>query len=66
VREVLGLVAPMAREAAARWLATLPPARQDAELAAAARRDRVELAQAAVAPLGRLLDALEAGEALPG
>ena len=66
VREVLGLVAPMAREAAARWLAALPPARQEAELAAAARRDRVMLARAALAPLGRLLEALEAGQTLPG
>jgi hypothetical protein len=66
VREVLGLIGPAAREAAVAWLLSLDPRRQDAELAAAARRDRVELAQAAVAPLGRLLDALEAGEALPG
>jgi hypothetical protein len=65
VREVLGLVAPATRDAAARWLAALTPARQDAELAAAARRDRVTLAQAALAPLRRLLDALEAGETLP-
>jgi hypothetical protein len=47
------------------WLGALPTARQAAELDAAARRDRVELATAALAPLGRLLDALEAGAALP-
>jgi hypothetical protein len=65
VREVLGLIGPAVREAAVAWLATLGPSRQEAELAAAARRDRVALAQAALAPLGRLLDALEAGTALP-
>jgi hypothetical protein len=48
------------------WLLALDPARQEAELAAAARRDRVELARAALGPLGRLLDGLEAGECLPG
>jgi hypothetical protein len=65
VREVLGLIGPSVRAAAVAWLLALNPARQEAELAAAARRDRVELAGAALAPLGRLLDALEAGEALP-
>jgi hypothetical protein len=65
VREILGLVAPTARDAAARWLAALPPARQEAELATAARRDRVTLARAALLPLGRLLDALETGATLP-
>ena len=65
VREVLGLIGPSVREAAVAWLLALDPARQEAELAAAARRDRVELARAALAPLGRLLDALEAGGALP-
>jgi hypothetical protein len=65
VREVLGLVAPAARDAAACWLAALAPARQETELAAAARRDRIALAKAAVAPLGRLLDAVESGATLP-
>jgi hypothetical protein len=65
VREVLGLVGAVVREAAVGWLLALAPARQEAELAAAARRDRVTLATAALGPLGRLLDALEAGEALP-
>jgi hypothetical protein len=65
VREVLGLVAPAARDAAARWLAALPPARQESELTAAARRDRVTLAKAALLPLGRLLDAVETGAMLP-
>jgi hypothetical protein len=65
VREVLGLVAPAIRDAAARWLAALPPARQQAELAAAAGRDRVALARAALGPLARLLDAVEAGATLP-
>jgi hypothetical protein len=65
VREVLGLIGPGAREAAVAWLLALDPLRQEAELAAAARRDRVELARAALAPLGRLLDLLEAGAGLP-
>ena len=64
-REVLGLIGPAVREAAASWLEALPAARQEAELAAAAHRERVTLARAAVAPLGRLLDAVEAGAALP-
>jgi hypothetical protein len=66
VREVLGLVGPGVREAAALWLEALPPARRAAELEAAARRDRGTLAAAAVGPLGRLLDAVAAGAALPG
>ncbi len=65
VREVLGLIGPSVREAAVAWLLTLDPARQEAELAGAARRDRVELARAALAPLGRLLDLLEADAGLP-
>jgi hypothetical protein len=65
VREVLGLIGPAVRDAAVGWLDSLPPARQEAELRAAAHRDRVSLATAALAPLGRLLDALEAGGALP-
>jgi hypothetical protein len=65
VREVLGLIGPPVREAAASWLEALPVARQEAELVAAARRDRVAVATAALAPLGRLLEAVEAGAALP-
>jgi hypothetical protein len=65
VREVLGLIGPGVREAAVAWLLALDPPRQEAELAASARRDRVRIAQAALAPLGRLLDALEGGAALP-
>jgi hypothetical protein len=63
VREVLGLIGPALRNAAVTWLEALPSARQEAELEAAAGRDRVMLATAALAPLGHLLDALEAGEA---
>lgn len=66
VREVLGLIGPAVRDAAVTWLEALPATRQEAELAGAARRDRVVLASAALAPLGRLLDLLEAGAALPG
>lgn len=65
VREILGLIGPAVRDAAVGWLDTLPPARQEAELRTAAHRDRVGMATAALAPLGRLLDALEAGAALP-
>jgi hypothetical protein len=65
VREVLGLVGPAVREAATEWLLDLGPARQQEELAAAAERDRTALAQLALPPLGRLLDAVGAGQALP-
>lgn len=65
VQEVLGLIGPAVREAAASWLEALPEARQEAELQAAAHRDRAALAAAALTPLGRLLDAVEAGAALP-
>ena len=65
VREVLGLVGPAVREAAVGWLEELAPARQQEELGAAAGRDRTQLAERALAPLGRLLDALGAGAALP-
>jgi hypothetical protein len=61
VRDVLGLIGPAVRETAVDWLAGLDPERQAEELAAAARRDRAALAQQALAPLGRLLDALGAG-----
>ncbi|HEX2499846.1 MAG TPA: hypothetical protein VHO73_00215 [Methylomirabilota bacterium] len=65
VREVLGLIGPSIRAAATAWLEAVPAGRQEAELEAAARRNRVTLAAAALAPLGRLLDALAAGAALP-
>jgi hypothetical protein len=65
VREVLGLIGPAVRETAVAWLEAVPAGRRDAELEAAARRDRVGLAGIALAPLGRLLDALERGAGLP-
>ena len=65
VREVLGLIGPAVRDAAVAWLEAVPAARQEAELEASARRDRIALARAALAPLGCLLDALAAGAALP-
>ena len=65
VREVLGLIGPAVRDAAVAWLDAVPTAQQEDELEGAARRDRVTLATAALGPLGRLLDALEAGTALP-
>jgi hypothetical protein len=66
LRDVLGLIGPAVRAAAVDWLGGLAPARQEEELAAAAERDRAALAQMALPPLGRLLDALGAGAALPG
>jgi hypothetical protein len=65
VGEVLALVGPAVRRAAAAWLDAEPPARQQALLEQAGRRDRTALAALTAAPLGRLLDALSAGEALP-
>jgi hypothetical protein len=65
VREVLGLIGPAVRDAAVAWLEAGSSERQEAELEASARRNRVTLATAALAPLGRLLDALAAGTALP-
>jgi hypothetical protein len=66
VRDVLGLIGPAVRETAVEWLLGLDLARQEQELAPAAQRDRATLAHAALVPLGRLLDALGAGQALPG
>ena len=66
VRDALGLIGPAVREAAVSWLLGLNPARQEEELAAAGARDRTALAETALAPLGGLLDALGAGQALPG
>jgi hypothetical protein len=65
VRTVLDLVGGPARALAAAWLAAEPPARQEAWLAAAAAIDRRQLAAQAAPALGRLLDALEVGAALP-
>jgi hypothetical protein len=65
VRDVLGLVGPTVRAAAAAWLAGEPAARQEQLLAEAARLDRRTLAGEANARLARLLDALVAGRALP-
>ena len=65
VQNVVALIAPAVRARAAAWLEALPPARQEAELAAAAASDRLALAARAAAALGRLLEALEADEALP-
>ena len=60
-----GLIGPAVRAAAAAWLEASPVMRQEAELEAAAQRDRAVVASAALVPLGRLLDALAAGAALP-
>jgi hypothetical protein len=65
VTDVLGLVAPPVRRRAAAWLADQPPARRAALLDAARRRDRPRQAAEAALRLGRLLDALAAGEAMP-
>ncbi|MBI3458265.1 MAG: hypothetical protein HY002_21045 [Candidatus Rokubacteria bacterium] len=65
VRDVLGLVGPPVRRAAAAWLEAEPPARQQALLEAASAADRRALAAEAATRLGPLLDALAAGEALP-
>src|SRR4029453_4614310 len=53
VREVLGLIGPAVRDTAAAWLEALPSTRQEAELDAAARRDRAALAAASLLPLGQ-------------
>ncbi len=65
VREVLSLVGPPLRQGAASWLDAQPAGRQGALLEAARRADRQGAAGRAAAPLGRLLDALVAGEGLP-
>ncbi len=65
VRELLGLVGPPVRQAAAAWLEAETPARRDAHLAAAAALDRRALAAHAAEWLGRLLTALEDDCALP-
>jgi hypothetical protein len=65
VREVLGLVGPGVRALATAWLEALPVGRQETVLDQDRVRDRVAMARAALAPLGRLLDALLGGAALP-
>jgi hypothetical protein len=65
VREMLGLVGPPVRRIAAAWLEAEPAARQQTHLETTIRLDRGVAAARAVEPLGRLLDALETGEALP-
>ena len=66
VRDVLGLVGPPVREAAARWLAAQSPPRQAALLEAASQADRQTAALHAAEALAPLLDALTAGEGVPG
>ncbi len=65
VREVLGLLGPPVRRAAAAWLLAQPATRQAAFLAAATGEARPARVARAARPLARLLDALAAGEALP-
>ncbi len=65
VRDVLDLVGPLVRRAAAAWLEGEPPARQQALLEGAARVDRPAAAARAAASLGRLIEALVSGDALP-
>jgi hypothetical protein len=64
VREVLGLVGPSVRRAAATWLEAQSPDRQETLLAAAAAGDRRRAAARAATLLRSLLEALEAGAAL--
>jgi hypothetical protein len=65
VRTVLGLVGPPLRQAAAAWLADQPAVRRSELLGPARPPDSDTVALEAAAALGRLLDALAAGEALP-
>jgi hypothetical protein len=65
VRDVLGLVGPPARTAAAAWLESQPAHRQEALLREGAARDRREAARRAAATLAPLVAALASGEALP-
>jgi hypothetical protein len=65
VREVLGLIGPPVRRAAAAWLESQPPDRQQTLLATAGAADRARLAAEAAIRLRPLLDLLEAGAALP-
>ena len=65
VQDVLGLLGEPVRREAARWLAALPLPVQEAKLADAMAVDREALAARALNPLGQLLAALEAEEAVP-
>lgn len=65
VREVLSLLGPSMRQAAAVWLDAQPAGRQAELLEAARHVDRQVAAGRAAVALGRLLDALVAGEGLP-
>ena len=66
VRDVLGLVGSPVRAAAAGWLAAQSATRQAALLESASQSDRQATALHAAEALGPLLDALVAGEAVPG
>jgi hypothetical protein len=65
VRTVVGLVGGPARACAAQWLASQSAARREMLLAEAAATDRRQLAARAAVAVGTLIDALEAGAALP-
>lgn len=65
VGDVLDLLGPPIRRAGAAWLESEPPARQEELLELARRADRGAVAARAGPALARLLDALEAGEAVP-
>lgn len=66
VADVLALLGPPVRSAAAAWLEAEPGDRQQALLDAARRIDRRVAAAGAAVRLGPLLDGLAAGTALPG
>ena len=65
VREILGLLGSPVRRAAALWLEAQAAPRRAILLEEGAGVDRREAAARAAQPLQRLLDALEAGAALP-
>jgi hypothetical protein len=66
VQDVLGLVGPSVRQAAAAWLDGHSPDRKAEILQSAGRHDRTAAALDAAKLLNRLLAALEAAEGLPG
>lgn len=65
VADVLDLLGPPVRRAAAAWLEGESPARQEELLEMAKRADRRAVAARAAPALARLLDAVEADQALP-
>jgi hypothetical protein len=65
VREVLGLVGPPLRAAAAAWLESQPARRQEGLLREGAARDRREMVTRAAVTLAPLVTALATGEVLP-